>query len=78
MTNVLPFADAYAPVWTDPDTGIRKPMTAAAWRAAGFEVRELPIADSYVVDLDSRTRAIEGPPRDALPPTARPEEPHAG
>lgn len=79
MTNVLPFADAYAPVWTDPETGIRKPMTAAAWRAAGFEVRALPAVDLWLVDLDSRKRAIEqAVPEPPLHEQARPSEPHAG
>lgn len=81
MTNLLPFADEYAPVWTDPRTGVRKPMTAAAWRAAGFDVQTLPTADLYVVDLDSRRAALpagEGPPATALRDPTEPDDPHTG
>lgn len=64
------FTDEYAPVWTDPDTGVRKPMTSVAWAAAGFEVRKLPgHVDLYAVDLSSRAKPIEP----TLDPPPRPE-----
>jgi hypothetical protein len=63
VSNVLTFTDEFAPVWTDPDTGVRKPMTSTAWIAAGFEVRKLPgHTDLYAVDLASRVKPLE-PPR---------------
>jgi hypothetical protein len=61
MPNLLPFVDEFAPVWTDPLTGITKPMTAAGWIAAGFEVAGPTRQGYWVVNLDSRRAAIEPP-----------------
>lgn len=61
MANLLPFVDEYAPIWRDPDTGIKMPMTAAAWLAAGFDVAGPTARGFWVVDLDSRRKSIEAP-----------------
>jgi hypothetical protein len=61
MPNLLPFVDEFAPVWRDPETGIKKPMTATAWIAAGFEVTGPTERGFWVVNLDSRRKAIEPP-----------------
>lgn len=67
--RLLAFVDEFAPVWTDPATGITKPMTAAGWIAAGFEVAGPTPQGYWVVNLDSRRAALApaDPPHD-LPP----------
>ncbi len=80
--RLLAFVDEFAPVWSDPQTGITKPMTAAAWVAAGFEVIGPTRQGYWVVNLDSRRAslpagAVAPDPPHALPPDpATPGTPH--
>lgn len=80
MPHLLPFVDEFAPVWTDPLTGITKPMTHAAWVAAGFEVAGPTRQGYWVVNLDSRRSAIEAPVPGreyTVDPRRAREDPHA-